>query len=94
MVGAEAREQFTGWIAGMGTASGCPAGDRPLAPLPCGVVTDVVVEDPAATVGPAGIGSAAGSNRRAVSSGSGRRSANTANPATTNAIALNANGPE
>jgi hypothetical protein len=47
VVGAEAREQFTGWIAGMGTASGCPAGDRPLAPLPCGVVTDVRVEDPA-----------------------------------------------
>ena len=41
------RERFTGWIAGVGTASGYPAGDRPLAAVPYGVVTDVMVEDPA-----------------------------------------------
>jgi hypothetical protein len=43
---ARAREQLTGYTADLGTASGCPAGDRPLAPLPYGV-TDVMVEDPA-----------------------------------------------
>jgi hypothetical protein len=41
------RERFTGWIAGVGTASGYPAGDRPLGPALLRVVTDVVVEAPA-----------------------------------------------
>src|ERR671932_385555 len=44
---AKAREQPTGYIADLGTASGYPGGHRPLAQLPYRVVTDVMVGDPA-----------------------------------------------
>ena len=41
------REQFTGWIAGLPHRQWPPGRDRPLALVPYGVVTDVMVEDPA-----------------------------------------------
>jgi hypothetical protein len=40
------REQFTGWIAGLGTASGHRVVIGHWARSPYGVVTDVMVEDP------------------------------------------------
>jgi hypothetical protein len=45
--GAEDRERFTGWIAGLGTASGHRVVVGHWRDSPYGVVTDVMVEDPA-----------------------------------------------